>query len=167
MRANYAIIVLAAAAVALAVAACAPAFSPEAMARVDRTVSFRQLQAAPDAYRGTWVLAGGVILATRNLREGTSIEVLERPVDGHGRPLETDASDGRFIIQSNQFLDPADFHQGKRISLVGEVAGQDVRPLGEMQYRYPVLTARELHLWEPHSSPQVSFGFGIGVSHHF
>jgi len=164
MRANHAVIVLAAA--ALAAAACAPTFSPEAMARVDHTVSFRQLQAAPDAYKGIWVLAGGVILAIRNSGEGTSIEVLERPVDGHGRPIETDASGGRFLIQSNQFLDPADFHQGKQISLVGEVAGQEVHPLGEMQYRYPVLIARELHLWEPHPSPQFSFGFGIGVSHH-
>ncbi len=166
MRANHAVIVLAAAAAVLTAAACAPVFSPEAMARVDRTVTFRQLQAAPDAYRGKWVLMGGVILATRNSQEGTSIEVLERPVDGHGRPIETDASGGRFLIQTNQFLDPADFHQGKRISLVGEVSGQEVHPLGEMQYRYPVLIARELHLWEPRSSPQVSFGFGIGVSHH-
>jgi len=166
MRTNRVVMVLTALAVAGA-AACAPTFSPEAMNRVDRTVSFRQLQASPDAFLGKWVLAGGIILETRNSRDGTAIEVLERPVDRNGRPFETDESGGRFIIQSDQFLDPADFHQGKRISLVGEVAGQEVRPLGEMHYRYPVLTAKELRLWEPRSSPQVSFGFGIGVGHHF
>ncbi len=167
MRMNRAVIVLAVLAVALSIAACAPTFSREALNRVDRTVPFRQLQAAPDSYRGRWLLEGGVIIETRNTREGTVIEVLERPLDRQGRPRETDDSAGRFLIQSDQFLDPADFHPGKRISLVGEVTGQEVRPLGDMHYRYPVLTAKELHLWEPRSSPQVSFGFGVGVYHHF
>jgi len=153
--------------IALAAAGCAPAFSPEAMDRVDRTVSFRQLQAAPDAYRGKWLLAGGIILETKNTQQGTAIEVLERPVDRRGRPIETDESAGRFLVTANRFLDPAVFHPGKRISLIGEVAGQEVRPLGEMQYRYPVLVPKEMNLWEPHAEPQVSFGFGVGVSHHF
>jgi outer membrane lipoprotein len=163
MKVNRGVLVLA----ALAVAACAPAFSPEALDRVDRAVTFRQLQANPDAYLGKWVLAGGIILETRNAPDGTTLEVLERPVDRQGRPRETDDSAGRFLIKSHQFLDPADFHPGKRISLIGEVAGQEVRPLGEMQYRYPLLTPKELHVWEPHTSPPVSFGFGIGVVHHF
>jgi starvation-inducible outer membrane lipoprotein len=77
MKVNRGVLVLA----ALAVAACAPAFSPEALDRVDRAVTFRQLQANPDAYLGKWVLAGGIILETRNAPEGTTLEVLERPVD--------------------------------------------------------------------------------------
>ncbi len=149
------------------VAACAPAFSQAALDRVDRTVSFKQLQADPDAFRGTWVMAGGIIIETRNTRDGTSVEVLERPLDRHGRPIDTDVSAGRFIIWSPGFLDPAVYPPGKPISVIGEVSGQEVRPLGEMHYRYPVLDAKELHAWEPHSSPRVSFGFGVGVYHHF
>src|SRR5574340_145767 len=84
----------------LTLAACAPSFSREFLDKVDRTVTFRELQSDPDRYRGTWVMLGGVILETRNTREGTTIEVLETPVDRRGRPYDVDASRGRFIIQS-------------------------------------------------------------------
>jgi outer membrane lipoprotein len=31
--------------------------------------------------------------------------------------------------------------------VAGEITGQETRPLGAMQYRYPVLMIKELHLW--------------------
>ena len=154
-------------AVFAAVAGCASKFSHEALDRVDRGIPFMQLQANPDAFRGKWVMEGGYIIETRNAHDGTYIEVLETPLDRQGRPLDTDQTGGRFIISSKQFLDPAVYHPGKPVSVIGEVSGQEVRLLGEVKYRYPVLTPQELHVWEPRSSPQVSFGFGIGVFHGF
>jgi outer membrane lipoprotein len=108
-----------------------------------------------------------MIIETRNTPEGTSIEVLQRPLDRQGRPLETDDTGGRFIIESPQFLDSAVYRPGKRISLVGEVSGQEVRPLGGIHYRYPVIAAKEIRLWEPRTAPRISFGVGIGVFHRF
>ena len=93
--------------------------------------------------------------------------MLQRPLDRQGRPLETDDTEGRFIIESPQFLDSAVYRPGKRISLVGEVSGQEVRPLGGIHYRYPVIAAKELQLWEPRTAPRFSFGVGIGVFHRF
>lgn len=146
---------------------CAPTFSKEVMNQVDRTVSFRDLQKAPEQYQGKWVMLGGVIIETRNSAKGSAIEVLETPLDRQGRPRETDETAGRFLIESPEFLDAAVYQPGKRISLVGQVRGQEIRPLGEMNYRYPVITSQELRLWEPGTSPRVSFGFGLGVYHRF
>ncbi len=151
----------------LMLTACAPSFSREFLDKVDRTVTFNELQSNPDRYRGTWVMLGGVIIETRNTQEGTSVEVLETPVDRRGRPHDIDASRGRFIIQSPQFLDSAVYYQGKQISVIGEVAGQEVRPLGAMHYRYPIINEKEIKLWEPGAGPRVSFGIGIGVFHRF
>ena len=80
---------------------------------------------------------------------------LQRPLDRQGRPRETDDTEGRFIIESPQFLDAAVYHAGKRISLVGEVSGQEVRPLGGIHYRYPVVAAKELQLWDRTDIPAV------------
>lgn len=150
-----------------ACAGCAPTFSSAALDRVDRSIPFRELQGNPGRYVGKWVLLGGVIIETRNTKEGTFIEVLQTPISRRGRPEETEETAGRFIIASPQFLDGAVFRSGKRISVVGEVSGKEVRPLGQIHYQYPVVTAKELQLWEPRSGPSVSFGFGVGIFHGF
>jgi starvation-inducible outer membrane lipoprotein len=38
--------------------------------------------------------------------------------------------------------------------VAGEVQGFAVRRLGEIDYRYPVIAALELHLWKEPLSPQ-------------
>jgi outer membrane lipoprotein len=144
---------------------CAPPFAKEALEQVDRGISFRELQRDPDMYKGRRVMLAGVIIETRNTKEGTSIEVLQKPMDQRGRPYETDATEGRFIITTDRFLDAAVYHRGRRITIIAEVAGRKVLPLGEIEYQYPLVVAKELHLWEPSSGPQ--FFFGVGVSKGF
>jgi outer membrane lipoprotein len=149
----------------LGVAGCAPPFAKETLEKVDQSISFRELQRAPDTFKGRWVMLAGVIIESRNTKEGTSIMVLQRPMDHRGRPYETDVTEGRFIITTDRFLDAAVYQRGRRIAVVAEVAGGKILPLGESEYQYPVVVAKELHLWEPSSGPQ--FFFGVGVSKGF
>jgi outer membrane lipoprotein len=150
-------------AVLLSAGGCAPPFSRAALDQVDKTVTFTELRSDPDRCKGKWVMLAGVIIGTKNTQEGTFIEVLQRPTERSGRPLDTDATEGRFIISSAKFLDAAVYHGGRLITVIGEVAGLKVQPLGEIEYRYPVIGARELRLWEPSSGPH--FSFGVGVFH--
>jgi outer membrane lipoprotein len=144
---------------------CAPPFSQASLDQVDRTITFHELQRDPDRYKGKWVMLAGVIVSARNTQEGTFIEVLQRPMDRRGQPLDTDATEGRFIISSAKFLDAAVYHGGRLITVIGEAAGQKVMPLGEIEYRYPVVIAKEVHLWEPSPSPRFSVGVGVGIFH--
>ncbi len=142
-------------------AACSPPFPRQLLDQVSKKVSFDALRAEPEAYRGTLLMLGGMIVDAKNLKEGTRIEVLQKPLDGQGRPLDTDETGGRFVIMSEQFLDAAVYRPGRLVTVIGESAGSRTLPLGETEYRYPEITAKSLHLWSPYSGPRFSFGVGV------
>jgi len=120
-----------------------------------------------DEFKGRIVILGGVIVSSANTKEGTYIEVLQKPLDYRGRPEDTDTSYGRFIIFSEGYLDSAVYSQGREITVAGEVMGRQVRPLGEIQYPYPLIKSKELHLLEPRYDIPIQFGIGIGIWHAF
>lgn len=148
----------------ISLAGCAPhPFSQEMLDKVDRTISFPELLKDPERYKDAWVMFAGMIIVSRNTQEGSYIEVLQKPMDSDGRPLQTDATGGRFIVRSDTFLDAAVYHKGRLITVIAQVIGKKEQPLDEIQYQYPLLVAKTLHLWEP--SPGPRFFFGLGVSH--
>jgi outer membrane lipoprotein len=146
---------------------CAHVISKEALREVDPNATFAQVSKTPDAYKGKTVLFGGDIIEAKNLPDKTQIVVLQRPLNRQGQPAAGDVSEGRFIIQTQGFLDPAIYGPGRKITVAGKVVGKDMRPLGEIQYTYPIIEKRELYLWpeeKPSSTePAVHVGFGIGV----
>jgi outer membrane lipoprotein len=143
-------------------AGCAPIFPQQAMDTVNTSISFSAVRDNPDQFKGQRIMLAGQIISTKNTKEGTIIEVLQKPMDSRGRPLETDESDGRFLLQSGQFLDAAVYQPGRQITVIAEVLGRKELPLDEIIYQYPLLEIRNLHLWEPYSGPR--FFFGVGVS---
>lgn len=147
------------------IAGCARPFSDEALVKVNTSISFSDLKKDPEKYKGAWLLLAGVIVGSKNTKEGTFIEILQKPADHSGRPLETDATEGRFIVQSERFLDSAVYHRGREISVIAEVVGRKEIPLDDIVYSYPLLEIKEVHLWEPSSGP--FFFFGVDVIHRF
>jgi outer membrane lipoprotein len=152
--------------ISLLLPGCAPVISREVLREVDKDVSFEQLLKNPEAYRGRTLLLGGNIIEAQNLTDKTLIFVLQRSLGFRGRPAEGDVSKGRFIISVPGFLDPAIYRHGRKITIAGRVMGKEVRPLGEIEYTYPVIEKKELYLWpeeSPSSEPQFHIGVGVGV----
>jgi len=148
----------------LMLSACAPVISPQLMDQIDRDVTYGSLAARPDEFKGKVVLLGGTIVQTVPKPSETEIEVVQKPASASGEPHLTDKSEGRFLIVVDRFLDPAIYRSGRDITVAGEVRGSEVRRLGEIDYRYPVITALELYLWRRPSAPPVypypySFGY--------
>lgn len=143
------------------IAGCAPPFPKELLDKVERNVPFDALQKEPERFLGKLLMVGGTIVDTKNLKEGTQVEVLQKPLDGGGRPALTDETGGRFLAVTRTYLDAAVYHRGRSVTIIGEVAGSKAQPLGEIEYRYPVITAKELHLWSPYSGPRFSIGVGV------
>lgn len=128
-------------------AACAPVISKDIRDQVARDLSFKEVLQDPEAYKGKLVLWGGVIIKAENQKEGTLIEVLQKPTDREGRPKAVDHSDGRFLALYNGFLDVAIYSRDREVTIAGEIKEKRVLPLGDIQYAYPLILVRELHLW--------------------
>jgi outer membrane lipoprotein len=145
---------------------CASGVSQQAKSQITYQGSFSELQKTPDEYRGETVMLGGKVLRTDAAQSASEIAVLQMPLDTSNKPKDTDESEGRFLIRSNQFLDPAIYEQGRPITVVGRLAGKQARSIGGFEYVYPVVEAIELKAWpwpRQKTSPSVHFGIGVGT----
>jgi outer membrane lipoprotein len=116
-------------------------------------ISFLQVKAAPDSYRGQSVLFGGEVLSARRLKDGTRIEILQLPLDRSGEPgTDRMKSQGRFIAMQRDFLDPATIPPGTRVTVTGEVTGSTTLPLDETEYTFPVIETRHIEVLPPPES---------------
>ena len=138
--------------------------SREALLLTDQAVTFAVVRENPTAYLGRHLLAGGTVARIRNTAEGGELEVVQFPLGSDDRPNEKKGSNGRFLARSREFLDPLIFKPGRMVTLVGKVTGEVTHPLDGVDYRYPVLEVREIHVWRPEDPSTPSpFHFGIGV----
>ncbi len=131
----------------LGATSCAP-FSSDLMRRVDPTVTLAEVQRDPQPFVGKEVLWGGIIAESRVYQNETHIFVRKTDLDYEKRPTHLDRSTGRFLVRYAGFLDPAIYRDGREISVIGEIAGREILPLSNTTYPYPIVVAKELHLWE-------------------
>lgn len=149
----------------LLMAGCAPVISQEVLRDVDRELPFQAIQRNPDNYQGKTILFGGKIIETIPLQDKTQMMVLQFPLDFRNKPSINAASEGRFIVEAQGFLDPVVYSPGRQVTVAGIVDGKEVLPLGEINYTYPVIVSRELFLWpfdDYYYLPQFYIGIGIG-----
>ena len=127
---------------------CITAIPKDLARKVDRNISFEQLQKSPTDHQGKLLAVGGVILEAKNTKEGTVLEVLQKQLNYYDRPKDVDGSAGRFLALYKGYLDTAIYQSGREITLVGEVLGFKTQPVGEIEYTYPYLEIRSIFLWE-------------------
>ena len=86
--------------VALLASACSgtKVIPPELEEQIDHSVSYRDIQASPQAVQGRTVLLGGEVLGARRVQDGVELEILQLPVKGDDPPVERRTeSQGRFL----------------------------------------------------------------------
>jgi outer membrane lipoprotein len=127
---------------------CAHVISKDLRTKSDPSFTLNQFRQHPEAFKGKWVVWGGVIVETVNQKDGTTqIEVFQEPLGWRGEPKDMATSEGRFLILTDQYLDPYIFRRGKKITIAGEILGEKIKPLGEMDYRYPIVSSKQIYLW--------------------
>lgn len=100
-----------------------------------------------DQYRGAAVRWGGVILDVENRTDGTAVTVMALPLSDDGEPQTGDSSRGRFIALTGQFLEPTVYKSDRKFTVKGEIAGAEIRKIGEFPYTYPVIDVQHYYLW--------------------
>ncbi len=151
----------------LSLAGCAHVVSRELREQVDRWLLPADLFKEPDAFKGKLVILGGVIAGASNAKEGTYIEVVQKPLNRQGRPKDTDFSYGRFLILYEGYLETSIYTAGREITVAGEVLGKKERPMGETKYSYLLIKSKELYLFDRMRDRPIHFGVGVGVMHTF
>lgn len=104
-------------------------------------------QAREAGMTGQNVRWGGEIVEVRPLADKTCLEILSRQLGRSARPTGDDAGMGRFVACKPGFIDPAEFSQGREVTVTGELAGIDSGTIGEFEYRFPRVEARSVYLW--------------------
>jgi len=146
---------------------CATGISPKVRSQVTYTGTFSEIQKAPDEYIGKIVMFGGKILNNQASPSASELTVLHLRIDGRDRPKEGDQSEGRYLIQSDQFLDPAIYKKETLLTVAGKITGSEVRAIGGFEYVYPKLKAIEIKLWPKADRFYPRFHIGVGVGKTF
>lgn len=104
---------------------------------------------APTQYRGDRVRWGGTLIAVRNQKESSWLEVLSVPLAGSGKPKSDQEPGKRFFAKVEGFIDPEIYEVGRFVTVVGELDGQVNQKIGDFDYPYPVVSVaiEEQKLW--------------------
>jgi outer membrane lipoprotein len=138
----------------LLISGCAHVISKDLRTKTDPSLTFGQVQQGPNLYKGKSVVWGGEIIQTTNQKDDTTLmEVFQRALGWRGEPKETIASEGRFLVLIEKYLDPYLFRRGRKITVAGEIQGERMQPIGEMEYRYPLILSKQIYLWEEYVYP--------------
>ena len=145
---------------------CAAGISKQVRSKVTYTGSFSALQKTPDAYKGEVVMLGGRIIEAKASSPLSELTVLQLAIGTSDRPKNSDKSEGRFIIQSKQLLDPAIYEKDMLVTVVGTLKGSKVLPIGDLEYTYPIVEPIEIKLWPKgmETQPIIHFGIGVGAT---
>ena len=122
---------------------------PPALAEhIELSLTFPQIIESPESFKGKLVILGGQVLMAKRLKDSTQLTILQLPLINEQEPSrELTQSQGRFIAEQQEFLDPATVPSGTRITLVGEVSGSVSQSLDETIYTYPTLIIKHFKVW--------------------
>ncbi|MCJ7541746.1 MAG: Slp family lipoprotein [Desulfobacterales bacterium] len=145
---------------------CAAGISQQSRSKVTYTGAFSALQKTPDVYKGEVIMLGGRIIETKASSPLSELIVLQLALGSSGQPVDPDQSEGRFIVQSKQLLDPAVYQKDMLLTVVGTLKGSKVESIGGFEYTYPLVELIEIKLWPKgmQTRPMIHFGIGVGTS---
>lgn len=111
-------------------------------------------------YKNAPVRWGGTIIEVENEASFSAIQVLSYPLGNHGYPDTNEANQGRFVIKSATFLDPAVYTKNTAITIAGSIAGDTERTIGKKTLRLPLVTATQIYLWQEQDYSHFQSGYG-------
>ena len=106
---------------------------------------------------------GGVIVDVQNEENFSLVQILYYPLNYYGRPKLDQTNQGRFVVKSPEFLDPAIYTKDSEITVAGTLKGETERLVGNKKLKLPMLSPQQLHLWPAYTNYNNYYGgYGYG-----
>ncbi|SIN93758.1 Slp family lipoprotein [Salinivibrio sp. ES.052] len=99
------------------------------------------------ANQGEEVRLGGMIVDVKNRESDSVVEIVALPTSQVGRPQINASSLGRFKAIFDGFVEPADYAQGRPITVLGDFQSRQTGKVDDYKYDYPVLKVKGHQLW--------------------
>ena len=126
---------------------CTHVMSKEGLATANRSITYTDINKNPELLSGKSVLIGGIIVGNISSGDVLQLEVAQLELLSSGVPDDFSKSAGRFLAVSGELLDPVFYRPGMLITIIGEIKGQKVQKLEGADYRYPIISAKEIRLF--------------------
>jgi outer membrane lipoprotein len=118
-------------------------------------------------YKDAPVRWGGIIVDVENEQNFTLVQVLYYPLDSDGEPETDRQNEGRFLIKSLEFLDPAVYTKNTKITVAGTLTGDLERSIGKKVMRLPLISATTIYLWPVYEYSNYYDGYGYGYNPYY
>jgi len=113
---------------------------------------------------------GGKIVSVNNDNQQSLVQIVHFPLNSYGKPIVGKESQGRFLVQTAEFLDPEIYKVGRLATFSGVILSEQTRLVDKKTLYLPVIQMRESHLWlqqpkvrpyyrDPFLYPYYSYGF--------
>ncbi len=126
---------------------CSHVMSDAGLIASDRSIIYADIRQNPEALAGKSVLVGGIITGTESNGDVIQLEVLQLELMSNGVPDEKSLSADRFLAVSGELLDPLLYRPGLLVTIIGEIKGLQVQKRGGADYRFPLISAKEIRLF--------------------
>ncbi len=130
-------------------------------------ISYAQAIQNIAGYRNAPVRWGGIIVDVENEQNFSLVQVLYYPLSSDGRPQTNKQNEGRFVIKTPEFLDPAVYARNTEITVAGILAGDLERAIGKKVMRLPLISPTTLHLWPVYLYDNYYDGYGLGYGPYY
>lgn len=100
-----------------------------------------------EAHQDKTVRWGGAVAQLKNYAEHAELTIVEFPLTKRGKPIATQNSAGRFVVETGRFLDPLIYKEGALVTVLGKVSGSQTLTVDEKTLTAPVLTLLDSRVW--------------------
>lgn len=123
-------------------------------------ISYQQALANMDHFKSAPVRWGGTIIEVENEPDYSAIQILSFPLGSYGRPETDEPYQGRFVVKSPEFIDPAVYTKNMAITVAGTLEGYTERTVGNKALRLPLVNLKQVHLWPERNNTGYYGGYG-------
>ena len=121
--------------------------SGDIRSKADPLLTFELVSPYPAQYAGEIVIWGGYIIENQADHGHNRLVILQTPLSFNQEPKSRDTSQGRFIVRSDQYLDPEVYAKGRAVTVAGRVADFTTN-IDDAYGSYPVLHLLEVYIWK-------------------